>query len=161
MNNKIIILFILLMPPFFINGQDIIRWNINPIGNTIHKDRMYISQSVGQSSNVGVNINSDFKINQGFQQPLIFNNFQVSTSNQSFKIYPNPNKGTFTIEPNYSNRAGNYSVKITNQLGQLFDFVKVNNGIELFNYISILPGSYIVEIIYGDEIDSYNLIILP
>ena len=154
------IILTILIIPFFSNGQEIIRWNINSIGKTIHKNGIYLSQSVGQSSNVGVNFSSEFKLNQGFQQPFIFNNSNSLTQNQSFKIYPNPNKGSFNIQPFENIRGENYSVKITDQLGQLFDYIIINQGMTSFNYFSMLPGSYLIEINFKEDIYTYNLIII-
>ena len=150
---------------FFISStcfsQQIVRWNINILGNSNTETGEHYSHSVGQSSIVGLSSNENYSLRQGFQQPIeIFPKPTDFFPNQKFKVYPNPNNGVFYIEPPFLEREL-YSIKLYNQLGQLVVFEDQLLGIKHFKYSNLPPGSYLLEVNYKSQKEVFNIIIIP
>lgn len=156
-----IFIFIVLGFSFNLKAQLLIRYNINSIGQSVKSNNIYLSQSIGQSSIIGITQNSEIQLRQGFQQPFQYNYIiNKNGDDLNFRIYPNPNNGEFNIEPLFISRIS-YSISIYNQLGQL---VKVENdiiGFKKFHFQEMKPGSYLIEINYNQKKDVFNLIIIP
>ncbi len=72
----------------YLNAQSIQRQTLSSAGNTLEKNQLYLSQSIGQPSLVGNGINQTTIVRQGFQQPIDISGF--SQESIEIVIYPNP-----------------------------------------------------------------------
>jgi len=142
-------------------SQQLSRWNVNSMGFSVKANNVYLAQTIGQSSIVGNAYKNEIQLRQGFQQPFQFNTITNNESDDlNFRIYPNPNNGLFQIEPLLNNRLS-YSISIYNQLGQLVRIDKTIIGLKKYNLKELEPGSYLIEIDYGQKQEVFNLIIIP
>jgi hypothetical protein len=82
-------------------------------------------------------------------------------ADSKLKIYPNPNRGIFTIQTNIQ---GKVAVKLINAIGQViyikaFDLVSTDNKIPV-DLKPLAAGIYLVEIIHEGEIISQKIVVI-
>lgn len=84
-----------------ISGQELHRQMLGAQGTSTElQSGFYVSQTIGQQSNVGNSTANDFSIIQGFQQSAWANLIQSSTlpKLQTISVYPNAFKEIVNIE---------------------------------------------------------------
>lgn len=82
----------------------------------------------------------------------------ITNRNNIVKIFPNPNHGEFTFDGN-SIEKGNYSVEITNTIGQIIDRFEINNQNNITIKTQLKQGVYKVVLKNNKKIYSGVIII--
>jgi hypothetical protein len=82
-----------------------------------------------------------------------------SSASSSFKIYPNPTTGIFTLEHQYDKTYGNAALEIYNMHGEKV-LISAMTGVKkkLFSLSELPPGIYLVRIVSGDLTETAKLI---
>jgi len=122
---------------------------------------MYLSQTVGQPSGFSAFENGETIVNQGFEQSYLF--LDAAEKKQfNFTIYPNPNKGSFTVTSDL-NRGEIFEILIYDLLGKPIFSEYGEAGTPLHIDISDLlaSGAYAVRIVAANGFSfSTRLIII-
>jgi hypothetical protein len=119
-------------------------------GTFVAKNGLVVRQSVGQMSAIGNASVGNFVFQQGFQQSLIGQFFQVPTYNLNTigaTIYPNPFNGPLSISFS-APITNNLSVSLYNMTGLLL-FTKsftTPQSVLNFNFDYLPTGSYVIRI---------------
>ena len=97
-----ILIFSILLSPFALHGQKIVRSSIGTGGNTTYKSDLIIQSTIGQPALITHEKQSqNTGVRQGFIQPITF---EIQVNELDIKLYPNPNSGVFFfdigIDPN-------------------------------------------------------------
>lgn len=148
---KFLSLCILTFSCFLSFGQKLHHQMITVQGGTfVAKNGLVVRQSVGQMSAIGNASTGNFVFQQGFQQSLIGQLFQVPTYNLNTigaTIYPNPFNGPLSISFS-APITNNLSVSLFNMTGLLL-FTKSftpPQSVLNFNFDYLPPGSYVIRI---------------
>lgn len=153
--------FILLITTFITSlsfGQiQLQRSSLNSFGSVMNKNKLKLSQSAGQSSNIGVIQNGQTGIlRQGFQQPHAFGG-----ENKQFDItiYPNPNNGKFSLETD-TWLEGEVKIELFDNQGRQCYFAKFSSGRHFkVSGINFESGIYTLRISSNMKTTSQKLII--
>lgn len=156
------LLLLLICGNSFTYGQKIVRSSLNAFGNVAQIDGVKLSQTAGQASNHSIfhSTNESIELRQGFQQ-VNSNLLPVRSKGLQFTVYPNPNKGTFSIA--FEERiAGELNYRLIDNQGRLYKTDKfIANGIDHFNF-NLPSGSYILQLITPEGKSGIaKIIILP
>ncbi|PKR80043.1 hypothetical protein CW751_11790 [Brumimicrobium salinarum] len=162
MKHKILLFLVLFFVATSSQAQKIIRSSINSLGSVTAQNGIKLSQTVGQGSQHAT-VNSDdatIILHQGFQQP----NSSVKRKSNSklyFNIYPNPNKGSFTVDFE-TRKESVYNYSIIDSQGRLYTKAQTTiNGSKKFN-LNLPSGSYMLKINNPEgESGISKIIILP
>lgn len=112
--------------------------------------------TAGQATRMQAHINT---IQSAFNQSTLLSNSDFGLKN-SFAIYPNPNKGNFSIQ--FSEVVSNYSVQVIDQAGRIVfadDFTDQNNLMQTINLNSALSGIYFVTLKSNDSVATKKIIV--
>lgn len=127
-------------------AQSIVRSSLNSFGNSVQKNGIRLTQTAGQSGNYSVFNSTDVSIElrQGFQQAN--NNYLIQDNKGlQFTLYPNPNRGSFSIrfdERIYSD----IKYRLFDNQGRIISEDKLSTvGTYLFNF-NLPTGSYILQL---------------
>jgi hypothetical protein len=144
-----------------LNAQIITRSVISSFGNSASNSSFYLSQTIGQPSGFSAFENGETIVNQGFEQAYLF--LDAAEKNQfNFTIYPNPNKGSFTVTSDL-NRGEIFEILIYDLLGKPIFSEYGEAGTPLHIDISDLlaSGAYAVRIVAANGFSfSTRLIII-
>ena len=156
------VILLLICGNSFVYGQKIVRSSLNAFGNVAQSDGIKLSQTAGQSSNHSIlnSNNGTFELRQGFQQ-VNSNVVPVRSKGLQFTVYPNPNKGNFSIT--FDERIeGELNYRLIDNQGRLYKVDKIiANGINHFNF-NLPSGSYILQLIDPEGKSGIaKIIILP
>ena len=153
-----LILFFLFSFSNHVLSQILHHQSINSQGSSIKlSNGLFVSQTIGQQSVIGTKINSNFVVQQGFQQYLkgtyIFKDFDSNLANQVY-LYPNPVTSVLNIQF-YKDIVDKVTVSIFNMNGKLV-FKRANNlllnNLLTLDSIGILSsGVYVVIIESGNQ----------
>jgi hypothetical protein len=162
-NIKILVVY----PIFFllticsIQAQITTRSVISSFGNSFSNSSIYLSQTIGQPSGYSALANEETIVNQGFEQAHLFLN-EAEKKQFNFTIYPNPNKGSFTVTSDL-NRGEIFEILIYDLLGKPIFSEYGEAGTPLHIDISDLlaSGAYAVRIVAANGFSfSTRLIII-
>lgn len=141
-------------------SQSLARSSLNAFGNSVTKNGIHLSQTVGQSGNTSVITGENALYRQGFQQPVSHRQ-KSNNKNLAFTLFPNPTKGIFSIQ--FDERVtGSLTYGIFDSQGKLIDENKINAQISIeFNY-ALAPGMYTLRVSNEEGQNGYaKLIIIP
>lgn len=134
------------------------RSSINSFGSVVQQNSLMLSQSVGQSSNVGLLKNSNnISIQQGFQQPI---HNSKNGNKIEVIIFPNPNNGDFSVQFN-SWLEGSVELFLYDSQGRLCYSQSCNSG-RIFEITILKPlesGLYTLSLSNSHSVYSEKLII--
>ena len=89
-------IFFLLLSPFALYGQKIVRSSIGTSGHTTYKSDLIIQSTIGQPALIThEKLTQNTGIRQGFIQPT---SFEIQENDLDIKLYPNPNSGVFFFD---------------------------------------------------------------
>jgi hypothetical protein len=144
-----------------IHAQTITRSVISSFGNSASNSSFYLSQTIGQPSGFSAFSNNEIRLNQGFEQAFLL--LDASEKKElNFKIYPNPNNGSFTIMSDFS-RGEIFEILIFDLLGKPIFSRQGESGTPLHIDISglLASGAYAIKIVADNgSIFSTRLIII-
>lgn len=141
-----------------VTAQTIGRATLSAFGNSASVDGMFIQQTVGQPALVSHSlVSNEISINQGFQQPFIFN---VSNIQHEILLYPNPNNGNFSFQLNEGTFSP-YTYNLYDVTGKLI----LNGESILDNKVDIqingvATGVYHLQILQGEVKSSLKVVII-
>jgi hypothetical protein len=144
-----------------LNAQIITRSVISSFGNSASNSSFYLSQTIGQPAGFSAFSNNEISLNQGFEQAFLL--LDASEKKElNFKIYPNPNNGSFTIMSDLS-RGETFEILIFDLLGKPIFSRQGEAGTPLHIDISglLASGAYAIKIVADNgSIFSTRLIII-
>ena len=80
----------------------------------------------------------------------------LNLSEKSFKIFPNPNNGTFTIE--IENPEKDVSIEVYNVMGELVEKIGRVGKVNLLD-LEVISGIYLVKVKNGDSVRNQKVIV--
>lgn len=110
------IINIITLTTFSVHAQHIERSVISALGNSISTEGLYLSQTAGQDAVHTQKEADNIHLRSGFEQAIIVQAFNAEKK-IDFKVYPNPNTGSFTI--NVTSLSENYRFSLVDAQGRL------------------------------------------
>lgn len=160
MKVKVLTLLFMALLFNFSYAQQIIRSSINAFGGIVQNNEIKLSHTAGQGSPHSVIKKNAVELRQGFQQ---VNTKVTSNRNKTlnYTVYPNPNKGSFSIV--FEKRiAGEVKYRLIDNQGRIYaSDTFTASGTNHLNY-TLPSGSYILQLTSPEGKSGISkIIILP
>jgi hypothetical protein len=111
-----LLLLILLVSPFALYGQKIVRSTIGCIGSSLNNNGIIIQQSVGQPALItNEKFNDGSGLRQGFIQPIWY---ETESNDLKVTLYPNPNQGEFSFQTSLTDEL-DFDYEVMDQQGKI------------------------------------------